>query len=290
MRNLYFYLCFILLLTSCNKTQNKKIEKENTISLNSDAKSPKVLTLGTFHFDFPNRDIKTYDSNEQIDILTPKYQKEIEDIVDKLAKFKPTHIAIEIDPSRQKEYDSIYSAYLNGNYKLEKDEAQQIGFRLAKKMNLKRLDCVNDWEYHYNDIYELMKDTVQRKQFINYFYNNPDFKIAHSNTNVSVFKSKGILKEFKRINTRAYNTKSLGDYFLGVFKYETPDNKNFGVDFTTGWWFNRNLKILRNIQRLNLSKNDRILVIYGSGHMNLLNPFFEASPEFELEDVGDYLK
>lgn len=46
-----------------------------------------VLTLGTFHFDFPNLDQVQYAESEQIDVLNPVYQNEIETLVGLLEKF-----------------------------------------------------------------------------------------------------------------------------------------------------------------------------------------------------------
>ena len=68
------------------------------------------MTLGTFHFDFPNRDIIKFDDSDQIDVLSPQYQKEIIAIVEKLSKFKPTAIAIELNPNKQQKIDSTYNA------------------------------------------------------------------------------------------------------------------------------------------------------------------------------------
>ena len=34
----------------------------------------------------------------------------------------------------------------------------------------------------------------------------------------------------------------------------------------------------------------RILVIFGAGHMTILNYLFECSPEYKLLHVNDYLK
>ena len=92
------------------------------------------------------------------------------------------------------------------------------------------------------------------------------------------------------MNSEEYVKKGLGVYLIGVFKYETEDYKQFGPDYVTSWWFNRNLRIFRNIQRIDATAEDRILVIYGAGHMNLLNVFFEASPEYNLIPVNSYLK
>lgn len=254
------------------------------------AQKTEVLTLGTFHFAFYNRDVAKIAKKDQINVLSPKYQDEIEQIVEKIAKFKPTIIAIEVDPKYQKRVDSMYNEYLNGTYELGRSEDQQIGFRLAKQMGIKKLHCVNDWGVYPKEIDAFLngKDSTAQKDFFNYFYHNPDSLLRYDRKNV--FKSEGILKELINCNKSENLTNSLGNYLIGVFKYETPDNEFFGVDFTTGWWFNRNLRIYKNIQKIQTTPSDRILVIYGCGHMNILNPLFEASPEYELKDVTDYLK
>jgi hypothetical protein len=105
-----------------------------------------------------------------------------------------------------------------------------------------------------------------------------------------VFKTKGIREELLQKNNIDNIKADLGTYLLGIFKYETKDNELFGPDFVTGWWFNRNLRIFRNIQKINATPTDRILVIFGAGHMNLLNSFFDASPEYKLLKVNDYLQ
>lgn len=291
MKKTIILLLIAIIFYSCKnyKAANKHIpiseEKEGNIE------QTKVLTLGTFHFNFPNLDVAKIDDNDQIDVLDSKYQKEIELIVDKLAKFKPTIIVIERQPNLQNKYDSLYQSYLNDKHKLTRSEEQQIGFRLAKRIGLKHLYCTDAWGNDYDDVIQLLdgNDTIAKKKFIDFFYKHPDTLLLSSRNEQRIFKTKGIVAELKRINTDSELTKSLGDYLIGVFKYETPTNDKFGVDFTTGWWFNRNLRIFRNIQLINAKPEDRILVIYGSGHMNLLNIFFEASPEYKLLQVNDYL-
>ncbi len=254
------------------------------------AQQTEVMTLGTFHFDFPNRDVEKVDKNDQIDVLDRKYQKEIEIIVSKLAEFKPTHIVIERGPYRQKEYDSLYKSYTEEKHKLARSEDQQIGFRLAKKLGLKKVYCADQSARYYKDVESVLeeKDTLEYKKFMNFFYKNPDSLILSKPNRI--FKTQGILAELRQLNAEKALEKSLGDYLIGVFKYETEENTFFGPDFVTGWWFNRNLKIFRNIQKIPTKPKDRILVIFGSGHMNLLNILFESSPEYKLVDVNDYLK
>ena len=59
------------------------------------AQQAEVLTLGVFHFEFPNLDVQQISEEDQIDVLSPQYQKEIELISKKLAQFKPDAIVIE---------------------------------------------------------------------------------------------------------------------------------------------------------------------------------------------------
>lgn len=81
----------------------------------------------------------------------------------------------------------------------------------------------------------------------------------------------------------------MGNYLIGLLKYESTENDFMGVDLQTGRWFSRNLKILRNIQRIKSTGADRILVIFGFGHLNLLNYFFDCSPEYQRVPAGDFL-
>lgn len=249
-----------------------------------------VLTLGTFHFEFRNLDVSKMALPDQIDVLQPKYQKEIENIVRRIAVFKPTVIAIERDPVLQAKYDSLYNKFLYGEYTLGRDEVEQIGFRLARQFNLKTLYCVNDWgeNYEYIDSVLKSKDSTVLNKFQNYFYHHPDSSKMFFNQNL--FKEKGILADLINRNDEKNQEKDLGNYLIGVFKYQLGDNLFFGTDFTTGWWFNRNLRIFRNIQNINAKPTDRILIIFGAGHMNLLNLFFKVSPEYHLQKINNYLK
>lgn len=248
-----------------------------------------VMTLGTFHFAFPNQDIVQIDNDKQIDVLSSKYQKEILEITDKIAKFKPTIIAIEVNSSKQSKIDSLYSSYLNGKHKLTRSEHEQIGFRLAKQLHIKRVYCVDDWGRNYSRIDSILSNSEHptHDKFMQYFYKNPDSLLMYNRKHV--YKTKGILEDLIEANKPENHIKNLGDYLISIFKFETDDNPFLGADFTSGWWFNRNLRIFKNIQKIPASSNDRILVIYGTSHLNLLNLFFEASPEYNLVNTNSYL-
>jgi len=60
--------------------------------LDTDVPKPKVMIVGTFHFNNPGLD---YTKAERDSILSEKRQKEVRELIDRLKAFKPTKIAIE---------------------------------------------------------------------------------------------------------------------------------------------------------------------------------------------------
>jgi len=82
--------------------------------------SKKLILVGTFHF-------------EQHEDILQKKKQEIEQLVDFLAEYHPTKIALEWESSSE---DELNTAYLHSDGQYTKDEIQQIGFRLAKSNSM----------------------------------------------------------------------------------------------------------------------------------------------------------
>ncbi len=68
---------------------------------------------------------------ESDDVLLPKRQAEIKEVVDLLKRFNPTKVAVEA-PRGDSATIARYKAYVKGEIELRKSEEEQIGFRLAK--------------------------------------------------------------------------------------------------------------------------------------------------------------
>ena len=50
----------------------------------------------------------------------------------------------------------------------------------------------------------------------------------------------------------------------------------------------RNLKIFSNIQRL-ATKNERVFIIFGAGHLQILRDLINADSNLKLVDIDKYL-
>ncbi|MFN2380093.1 MAG: DUF5694 domain-containing protein [Bacteroidales bacterium] len=190
-------------------------------------------------------------------------------------------------PDRQQKIDSLFQLYKSDKLTLGKDEIDQLAFRLGKDLNLNRIVCVNDFGKHYDDIMAIFNDTLRSAKFEDYFLKSRD---TISGSNLKGEKVSGIVDELYRINRPDAIKEGLAVYLANPFKYEEQSGDFTGVDFETGRWFNRNLRIFRNIQRIPHSAEDRILLIIGAGHLNLLNMYFEVSNEFEFVSPLPYLE
>src|SRR5947199_8838811 len=86
------YLLGFLTIFSAATVYAQELPKEIP-GLDVNIPKPKVMILGTFHFDNPNRD---YVKMERDSILSERRQKEVRELIDHLKSFKPTKIAVEI--------------------------------------------------------------------------------------------------------------------------------------------------------------------------------------------------
>jgi len=95
----------------------------------------KILLLGTYHLGKSGNHLIDLDTG---DVTTDKKQHEINEVVQKLIKFKLSKIAVEANREKAIELNKIYSEFCTDNSIKSNDiidhrnEIVQIAFRLAK--------------------------------------------------------------------------------------------------------------------------------------------------------------
>lgn len=245
----------------------------------------KALLLGSFHFGYPNLDGHKTDSSKMLDVLSDRRQQEIRQLVNVVASFKPTRIYIE---SRSQRYtDSLYNAYREGKHTLRRDERDQIAFRLAKELNHPKVYAV--------DAGAFAQENYKKYTFIDSMWNN-DFPVDSVrdktfNQRYKQFYEIGdslelentMLESFLLMADPQTLRRMHGHYMTGGFN----TINNTGADIQALGWYDRNLRIFNNILRSRPTSADRILVLFGNGHIPILKHCFEASPEFEVVELKE---
>jgi hypothetical protein len=245
---------------------------------------PALVILGTYHMGTPGNNVV---NGKVDDITSPERQKQLAVLVEKLGKFKPTKIVVECDLEDDAKTQETYERYLAGTYQLSKNETNQIGFRLAKESGLKKVYCV-DWSDFWDDpniLYEkyAAKD-AEMDSFLKGVYR--ELKERVDAEHEKMFRLP-VIDQLVFLNQPERIEASHRGYFdimrIGRGKEYT------GANYLS-WWYRRNLTILTNIIRLTDSPKDRVLVIYGSGHLKLLTQFAKESGFYEVESPLKYLE
>ncbi|NDK57416.1 DUF5694 domain-containing protein [Pontibacter fetidus] len=247
-----------------------------------------VMLLGTFHFAYPNLDVVKTEKSDQLDINSPESQRDIARITSQMATFKPTKIAIEVRPEKQARLDSLYQAYLEGRYELGVGEEYQLGFRLAKQLGHPRVYAIDTWgnldayQKPGSKDFEVREDKAAHMEKF-WEYMQATVKARHeAKQKLSGKQVPTLYQKVKEMNQPEAIRKDLENYFREAFQYEAQPYDYTGVDWYSASWFNRNLRIFRNIQRITESPEDKILVIYGAGHLGPLQQAVDSSPYHEL--------
>lgn len=250
---------------------------------------PKVLLVGSFHFEYYNLDAHKTGEEEQVDILSSQKQLEMQELMAYIYKFKPNKIAVESGPVTGY-LMRRYEDYRNGLMPLKRDETEQIGFRVMEHFNLDTIYGVNDWPLVF-DLYD-GKDSLTFRPVLDSIYENWDFKnddeMSKRYSEYYDYDDKLALKIplldfFKYMNSDKALARGYGAYLTGDFKL--GDKR--GADALAMHWYSRNLRIFRHLQQITTSPEDRILVLFGAGHIQILKQLFESSPEYELVKFGD---
>jgi hypothetical protein len=89
------------------------------------------------------------------------------------------------------------------------------------------------------------------------------------------------------MNTDSKVAQDVGFYYRQAHFGEPGDWA--GADLVSDW-FRRNMRIYSNIVGLVESPNERVLVIYGAGHLGWLQHSFASDPSFRLRNLAEFVK
>jgi hypothetical protein len=237
-----------------------------------------ILILGAYHMNNPGHDAHNLEAD---DVLSEKRQKEIATAVEKLAAFRPTKVMIE-SPHWTTHWSERYAQWREGKYTMGRNETEQLGFRIAAKMNHARL-----WPVDYP---MWMSGITPAEQ--------------HKPKTTPAPKPAAPLPPEIQARQERMRSSTVSEYLVYLnapeqyrqnHQWDVIENLTPGAgpalyqntDLATNW-YKRNLRIFTNIMEVT-EPGDRLLLIIGAGHLKILRELADDHPAYCLEDAGKYL-
>ena len=265
-------VCFLLVSlqaamgqTSPEKTMKKLLSKGDEASI-------EVMVLGVFHF----TGTPSYNA-----IDNPEQQQELAQLIDALANFNPTKMALEYPLKERSRLDSLYQAYQNGRHELNNNERQQIGFRLAHRMDHQKvyaIDYKQPWGMR--EVMEWAK--TNEPGFMDYF---KDWR-AQSGRIDSVLHQHYSISEILSYLASDDHLDRLQEARMRMLEVGAGQNY-IGIKPVTSV-FERNMRIFANLLDM-AEPGDRIIIVYGAGHSYFFNEFIEQHADLKLVHPDEYL-
>ncbi|WP_196886033.1 DUF5694 domain-containing protein [Aureivirga sp. CE67] len=272
--------------TACNeanvKTENvEKKPKKVEIKKEEIAKIP-VLNLATFHMGYTSDAHSVeFDENDE------KNVKEVHEIAKKIADFKPTIILVE-DLSK---HDSVMNVNFE-NYKKDPslrfknpNEIELLAFEVGRLAGVEKIYGI-DHKMGYNYMIGTeIENKIDPEMHDNYYKNPFGFYATDLN-----FDSKNIplMEKFKRGNTEEYL-----DFLITVnadmLTHVGTEDSFEGAD-EAAILYKRNLRMYSNMNRIPITKEDRVFVLMGGSHTAFFRDFLSRSPKYKMVDTFEYLK
>jgi hypothetical protein len=276
-------LVFLLCATLRGQDQPSSAFNPDDILVQGD-KQAQILLVGTFHFDYPGLDSHKTADEDKVDVKSGKRRAEVEELLDYIARFKPNKIVVE--RRKGSKINESYKRYLKEDLDLPRSEIFQLGFRLGKRFDIDTLVLGDAFTFS-NSLY-WHKDSLMLRPMLDSIFADVE---GHTDTMIDhryyqlydhedeMLKNSTLLEHFKYENDVHRIRRGHGHYL----EFES----DLGPDALAIWWYSRNLRIYRKIQQATTSPDDRILVLFGAGHMGILRQQFESSPKYKLIDFAE---
>ena len=260
--------------------QTSGTDKKSEINKEAPTKIP-VLNFGTFHMSFtPDKETTEFDEHDK------ENQKQVHEIARKLSAFKPTVIVVEISPKNNERLQNIYNEYLeNPDMEFKNpSELHLLAFELGRISGTKKIYGI-DHKLNYNYmIGRQMENELDPDSYAEY---DEDLKNFYPEINIAR-DSLRLLEKLKLTN----HDRNL-DYLITVnadmLTHVGTEDGFEGAD-EAAKYYQRNLRMYSNLNRLNLKEEDRVFILMGASHTAFFRDFISRSPKYEMVNTFNYLR
>lgn len=240
-----------------------------------------VLNFGTFHMGFtPDANKTEFDEKDQ------KNQQRVHAVAEKLSDFKPTVILVEQEPKYNEKIQQEYSNYVNNPDTVfeEPSEIELLGYELGRLSGTERIYGI-DHKMGYNYRIGQQIDNQIDPALYDKYYQDPYKFYPSIDVNED---SLSLFGKLKLMNRDRYL-----DFLIAVnadmLTHAGTEDGYEGAD-EAAKYYQRNLRMYSNLNRIELDKDDRVFILMGASHTAFFRDFMSRDPKFKMVDTFKYLR
>jgi len=287
MKKILYFL--VIASIGCNDSQSELPQNPTSETNALSTNKIQVLNFGSFHFG------STSDANSvNFDENDSSKQLEVKEISKLIAQFKPTIVCLEYLPELNDTMNKLYHSFKSNPSHLNTTfgELSMVGFDVAR---LNGLDTIYGIDFHLGYNYSLgdfienspdLENSIDRETYLEItnepFKNYPEIAALDNR-----FDELSLIEKLRLTNDPImldYSLNTNADKLL----YVGIDSGFQGAEQAAQFYL-RNMKIYSNLNRIKMTRNDRVLILMGSAHTAMLREFIKRSPKFEMVNTLDYL-
>ncbi|MEL6674988.1 MAG: DUF5694 domain-containing protein [Bacteroidota bacterium] len=214
--------------------------------------------------------------NLPYDMMRNQRQKEAEVLVQGLSQFRPHKIVVNV-PFRspwEEAMNQKYQAFLAGTHALNRSEEEQIGFRLAKRMGLERLEGIDlfggfNLAEHLR-VLAASGETVQAQELLQKGRGIEQAKLLHGNSHS--------LADFYTYLNQPENLAYEHSLYIRELSRLKGEDRQGGADLLTNW-YGYHMQLFSNLTQIADQAGERIMLIVDSKYIPILKQLIEADPQ-----------
>ena len=268
---IYIITLSIICLKSFSQKTNDDLKEHQPIQ---------VLNFGTFHMGFTNdKTTIEFDENDK------SKQEQARQIAKDLAEFEPTVVIVEKRPESNFKLQETYKRYTqNPDMKFKNpSEVELIAFEVGRLSGAERIYGI-DHKMGYNyKIGNEIKNSIDSTWYNKYFQNPLRFHPTIDNKK----DSKGLIGQLKQMNHNSFL-----DFLIAVnadmLTHAGTKDGFEGAD-EAARYYQRNLRMFSNLNRLELTEDDRVFILMGASHTAFFRDFMSRDPKYEMVNTFKYL-
>ncbi len=260
------------------------------LNLSLSAQKPTLSVFGTMHLHNPGNDKINADLG---DVNSPQRQAELRETIELVSRFQPTKIAFEWVKGDTLWSKYYYQAWLSGELESViapddefylNSELVQLVYPLGKAAGLTELHPVDAFTSFPAD--SAMAWALANGQKAEVADLQQRFvEGQHIADSLAAMTITDMLRTCNS-NFFAHNLNQnlYLKHFIGLGK-----EKDYPGTFLVEEWYARNLRIFTNVHRI-VEPKDRVLVIFGAGHKEILDDLIRDRIDWKWVDSGELLK